>query len=203
MGLIVNGKPWIGGCLAAGVVAAGAAWFTVAIPEAGTAHAVCGPDLSRDDVVAAKSKGVAVVEAVENVRYREDGGSAYLTTRVKVLEPLKDRFGDVLAISQGVKNGGAPGRYATEDPDRYRSWNPAGGTSSRSSPDRRPAAREPRRGRGTPGRRRGAWPGRVRIGRRPWPVHLRLPWTAAVRTCTQADAGIPDGPVQEDVLSSV
>ncbi|MEU4951648.1 hypothetical protein [Streptomyces lavendulae] len=115
----MNGKLWIGGCLAAGVVAAGAAWFTVAIPEAGTAHAVCGPDLSRDDVVAAKSKGVAVVEAVENVRYREDGGSAHLTTRVKVLEPLKGRFGDVLAISQGVKNGGAPGRYATEDPDRY------------------------------------------------------------------------------------
>ncbi|MFD0353144.1 hypothetical protein ACFVHW_05250 [Streptomyces sp. NPDC127110] len=80
---------------------------------------MCGPDLSRDDVVAARSKGVAVVEAVENTRYREDGGSAYLTTRVRTLETLKGEFGDVLHVTQGVKNGGTPGRYATEDPDRY------------------------------------------------------------------------------------
>ncbi|MFD3469051.1 hypothetical protein ACFWWM_22265 [Streptomyces sp. NPDC058682] len=62
---------------------------------------------------------MAVVEAVENTSYREDGGSAYLTTRVKTLEPLKGEFGDVLHVTQGVKNGGTPGRYATEDPDRY------------------------------------------------------------------------------------
>lgn len=111
-------KVWIGGCLAAGAVAAGAAWFTVAAQETRT-HAVCGPDLGRDDVVAAKSKGIAVVEAVENTRYREEGGSAYLTTRVKTLDTLKGKFGDVLDVTQGVKNGGAPGRYATEDPDRY------------------------------------------------------------------------------------
>ncbi|MFD8982636.1 hypothetical protein [Streptomyces sp. NPDC059564] len=112
-------KVWVGGCLAAGVAAAGAAWFTVAAQEAETVHAVCGPDLGRDDVVAARSKGVAVVEAVENTRYREDGGSAYLTTRVKTLATLKGEFGEVLEVTQGVKNGGAPGRYATEDPDRY------------------------------------------------------------------------------------
>ncbi|MEU4360066.1 hypothetical protein [Streptomyces virginiae] len=81
-------KIWVGGCLAA-VAAVGAAWFTAATQETGTTHAVCGPDLRRDDVVAAQSKAVAVVEAVENTRYRGDGGSAYLTTRVKTLEPLK------------------------------------------------------------------------------------------------------------------
>ncbi|MGP3691048.1 hypothetical protein ACTVZO_41350 [Streptomyces sp. IBSNAI002] len=112
-------KLWVCGCLAAGVVASGAAWFAVAAQQAETVHAVCGPDMSRDEVVAAKSEGVAVVEAVENTRYREDGGSAYLTTRVKTLETFKGKFGDVLHITQGVKNGGAPGRYATEDPDRY------------------------------------------------------------------------------------
>ncbi|MFE5561960.1 hypothetical protein [Streptomyces sp. NPDC056544] len=117
--MIVHVKVWVGGCLAAGVAAAGAAWFTVATQEAGTVHAVCGPDLGRDEVVAAQSKAVAVVEAVENTSYREDGGSAYLTTRVKTLEPLKGEFGDVLHVTQGVKNGGTPGRYATEDPDRY------------------------------------------------------------------------------------
>lgn len=112
-------KVWVGGCLTAAVAAAGAAWFTVAAQEAGTTHAVCGPDLGRDDVVAAQSKAVAVVEAVENTRYREDGGSAYLTTRVKTLDTLKGEFGDVLDVTQGVKNGGTPGRYATEGPDRY------------------------------------------------------------------------------------
>ncbi|MEV6954638.1 hypothetical protein [Streptomyces sp. NPDC051183] len=111
-------KARIGGCLAAGAPAAGAAWFTVAAQGPG-AHAVCGPDLSRDEVVAAKSQGVAVVEAVENARYREEGGSAYLTTRVKTLDTLKGEFGAALDVTQGVKNGGAPGRYATEDPDRY------------------------------------------------------------------------------------
>ncbi|WP_327733666.1 hypothetical protein OG749_07130 [Streptomyces nojiriensis] len=112
-------KLWVGCCLAVGVVAAGAAWFTVAARETGATHAVCGPDLGRDEVVAAQSKAVAVVEAVENTSYREDGGSAYLTTRVKTLETLKGEFGDVLHVTQGVKNGGTPGRYATEDPDRY------------------------------------------------------------------------------------
>ncbi|MEU3721554.1 hypothetical protein [Streptomyces sp. NPDC031705] len=112
-------KAWVGGCLAAGALAAAAAWSTLGAHETRPVHSVCGPDLSRDDVVAAKSKGVAVVEAVENTRYREDGGSAYLTTRVKTLEAFKGRFGDVLHITQGVKNGGTPGRYATEDPDRY------------------------------------------------------------------------------------
>lgn len=62
---------------------------------------------------------MAVVEAVENIRYREDGGSAYLTTRVKILDTLKGEFGDVLDVTQGVVNGGSPGRYTTEDPDRY------------------------------------------------------------------------------------
>ncbi|WP_030960689.1 hypothetical protein [Streptomyces sp. NRRL S-378] len=111
-------KVWVGGCLAAAVAAAGAAWFTIA-QEPGTTHAVCGPDLGRDDVVAARSQAVAVVEAVENTRYREDGGSAYLTTRVKTLEALKGEFADTVHVTQGVKNGGSPGRYATEDPDRY------------------------------------------------------------------------------------
>ncbi|MFJ2595073.1 hypothetical protein [Streptomyces erythrochromogenes] len=110
---------WVGGCLAAAVAGAGAAWFTIAVQEPGTTHALCGPDLGRDDVVAARSQAVAVVEVVENTRYREDGGSAYLTTRVKTLEALKGEFGAVLDVTQGVKNGGAPGRYATEDPDRY------------------------------------------------------------------------------------
>ncbi|KOU80868.1 hypothetical protein ADK93_32405 [Streptomyces sp. XY58] len=118
MGLIMGVKVWVGGCLVAAVAAAGAAWFA-ASQEAGTTHAVCGPDLGRDDVVAAQSQAVAVVEAVENTRYREDGGSAYLTTRVKTLAALKGEFGDVVHVTQGVKNGGAPGRYATEDPDRY------------------------------------------------------------------------------------
>ncbi|AQT70363.1 hypothetical protein [Streptomyces sp. fd1-xmd] len=118
--MIMHVKVWVGGCLAAAVAAAGAAWFTIAAQEPATAtHAVCGPDLGRDDVVAARSQAVAVVEAVENTRYREDGGSAYLTTRVKTLEALKGEFGAVLDVTQGVKNGGAPGRYATEDPDRY------------------------------------------------------------------------------------
>lgn len=117
-------KIWVGGCLAAAVAAVGAAWFTAATQETGTTHAVCGPDLRRDDVVAAQSKAVAVVEAVENTRYREDGGSAYLTTRVKTLEPLKGQFGAVLDVTQGVKNGGTPGRYATEDPDRYAGLEP-------------------------------------------------------------------------------
>ncbi|WP_314249889.1 hypothetical protein [Streptomyces sp. DSM 40907] len=111
-------KAWVGGCLVAAVAAAGAAWFTAA-QETGTTHAVCGPDLGRDEVVAAQSKAVAVVEAVENTSYREDGGSAYLTTRVKTLDTLKGEFGDVLDVTQGVKNGGTPGRYATEDPHRY------------------------------------------------------------------------------------
>lgn len=108
-------KVWVGGCL----VAAGAAWFAFPAQEAATPHAVCGPDLGRDDVVAARSQAVAVVEAVENTRYREDGGSAYLTTRVKTLDTLKGEFGNVLDVTQGVKNGGAPGRFTTEDPDRY------------------------------------------------------------------------------------
>ncbi|WP_328786228.1 hypothetical protein [Streptomyces sp. NBC_00273] len=117
--MIMSVKVWVGGCLVAAVAAAGAAWFTIA-PDAGsTTHEVCGPDLGRDDVVAARSQAVAVVEAVENTRYREDGGSAYLTTRVKTLQALKGEFGDVLDVTQGVKNGGSPGRYATEDPDRY------------------------------------------------------------------------------------
>ncbi|WP_405761014.1 hypothetical protein [Streptomyces sp. NBC_00045] len=114
----MSAKAWVGGCLAAGLLAVGAAWFTVP-PEETDTHAVCGPDLSRDDVVAAKSQSMAVVEAVENTRYREDGGSAYLTTRVKTLETLKGEFGDVFHVTQGVKNGGTPHRYATEDPDRY------------------------------------------------------------------------------------
>ncbi|WP_328792184.1 hypothetical protein [Streptomyces sp. NBC_00273] len=62
---------------------------------------------------------MAVVEAVENTSYWEDGGSAYPTTRVKTPEPLKGEFGDVLQAARGVKNGGTPGRYATEDPDRH------------------------------------------------------------------------------------
>ncbi|MFE6912051.1 hypothetical protein [Streptomyces erythrochromogenes] len=112
-------KVWVGGCLVAAVAAAGAAWLTIAQGAGSITHAVCGPDLGRDDVVAARSQAVAVVEAVENTRYREDGGSAYLTTRVKTLHTLKGEFGDVLDVTQGVKNGGAPGRYTTEDPDRY------------------------------------------------------------------------------------
>ncbi|MGW6612317.1 hypothetical protein ACWGA0_02465 [Streptomyces erythrochromogenes] len=32
---------------------------------------------------------MAIVEAVERTRYREDGDSAYLTTRVRTLEALK------------------------------------------------------------------------------------------------------------------
>ncbi|MFJ3520757.1 MULTISPECIES: hypothetical protein [unclassified Streptomyces] len=112
-------KVWVGGCLVAAVAAGGAARFTIAAQEDGTTHAVCGPDLGRDDVVAAQSQAVAVVEAVENTRYREDGGSAYLTTRVKTLDALKGEFGAVLEVTQGVKNGGTAGRYATEDPDRY------------------------------------------------------------------------------------
>ncbi|WP_327387424.1 hypothetical protein [Streptomyces sp. NBC_01207] len=70
-------------------------------------------------VGAAQSEAVAVVEAVENTSYGEGGGSAYLTTRVKTLAPLEGEFGDVLQVTQGVKNGGTPGRYATEDPDRH------------------------------------------------------------------------------------
>lgn len=103
-------KAWSGGCLAAAVAAAGAAWFTAAQDAGATTHAVCGqrPDRGRDDVVAAESKTVAVVEAVENTRYQEDGGNAYLTTRVKPLETLQGEFGDVLHVRQGVKHGGSP-----------------------------------------------------------------------------------------------
>ncbi|MFE5620632.1 hypothetical protein ACFQ8S_00975 [Streptomyces virginiae] len=35
---------------------------------------------------------MAVVAAVENTRYREDGGSACLTTRVKTLKAHPDRY---------------------------------------------------------------------------------------------------------------
>ncbi|MFC9820016.1 hypothetical protein ACFWG6_00595 [Streptomyces erythrochromogenes] len=56
-------KVWVGGCLVAAVAAAGAAWLTIAQEPGTTTHAVCGADRGRDDVVAARSQAVAVVEA--------------------------------------------------------------------------------------------------------------------------------------------
>lgn len=108
----------MGGCLVAAVAAAGAAWFTIATQETGTTHAVCGPDLGPDEGVAARSKAVAVVETAENTRYREDGGSAYLTTRVKTLQALKGEFADIVHVTQGVKNVGSPDSYAVLEPGR-------------------------------------------------------------------------------------
>lgn len=181
-------KVWVGGCLTAAVAAAGAAWFTVAAQEAGTTHAVCGPGLGRDDVVAAQSKAVAVVEAVENTRYREVGGSAYLTTRVKTLDTLKGEFGDVLDVTQGVKNGGTPGRYATEDPDRLR------GAGARPPVRHRGPVRIDGRHRGRRGvglvRRTGRG---GRVGEREhWQEALASPPEASVNSSCD-DMGVPAG----------
>lgn len=150
---------------------------------------MCGPDLGRDDVVAARSQAVAVVEAVENTRYWEDGGSACLTARVKTLEALKGEFGNVLDVTQGVKNGGSPGRYAMKDPDRYAVLEPgrqyviavqSGSPTGTAGSEAWAWYAEP------------AWRGSGSTGRRRSPVRPRRPPAARVRTSTyRRPQGLP------------
>ncbi|MFJ3518786.1 MULTISPECIES: hypothetical protein [unclassified Streptomyces] len=115
-------KVWTFGGLAAGCLLAAGGWVVAAGRGEVTTSMICAADLSTDTGVAAAARGIALVEGVRNGPYQEDESTqpgAFLTTEVKVLNVVKGRFPAVLSLTQGVKGGGSPGRYATEDPDRY------------------------------------------------------------------------------------
>ncbi|WP_329376170.1 hypothetical protein OG625_01595 [Streptomyces sp. NBC_01351] len=112
----------VAGLAVAGGITAGG-WYAAAGPGEVTAAAVCDStaDLSTDVGVASAARGIAVVEAVRNVRYQDDESTrpgAFLTTEVRVLRTLKGRFPATLPLTQSVRQGGTPGRYVSREPER-------------------------------------------------------------------------------------
>ncbi|MFJ8016507.1 hypothetical protein [Streptomyces sp. NPDC096339] len=110
-------KPLTALSAAAALLLVGAGWYVAAEP-ASTTLAVCGADLSKDPVVADRFPAMAVVETLENTRARDDeGGSSYLSSRVRVLRTLHGTLPELLTLTQGVTKGGtAAGRYVDDDP---------------------------------------------------------------------------------------
>lgn len=116
----MGARMWTAAGLTGGLLLAGGGWYTVAGTESST-HAACGADLTKDPVVADEFPVMAVVETVKNTRAWEAGGSAYLSSQVRVLKGLQGALPlpELLTVTQGIENGGSPGRYATVDPERY------------------------------------------------------------------------------------
>ncbi|MFI8502552.1 hypothetical protein ACIGFK_29220 [Streptomyces sp. NPDC085524] len=112
-------RMWTAAGLAGGLLLAGGSWYTIAGTADSTSHAVCGPDLTKDPVVADEFMAMAVVETVKNTRAWTAGGSSFLSSRVRVLKDLKGTLPETLTVTQGIGNGFAPGRYSTENDELY------------------------------------------------------------------------------------
>ncbi|MEV7525131.1 hypothetical protein [Streptomyces sp. NPDC091371] len=112
----------VAGLAVAGGITAGG-WYAAAGTGEVTVSAVCdsGTDWSTDAGVASAARGIAVVEAVRNVRHQDDESTqpgAFLVTDVKVLGTVKGRFPASLALTQSVLKGSGPGHYVSREPGR-------------------------------------------------------------------------------------
>ncbi|MFE1788092.1 hypothetical protein ACFW7J_06790 [Streptomyces sp. NPDC059525] len=114
----MGARMWAGAGLAGGLLLAGGGWYAAAWTDSST-HAVCGADLTQDPVVAHEFKAMAVVETVRNTKAWEAGGSSFLSSDVNVLKDLNGTLPDVMTVTQGISNGFAPGRYATDNAEQY------------------------------------------------------------------------------------
>ncbi|MGW1771345.1 hypothetical protein [Streptomyces sp. NPDC002104] len=103
--------------VAATVLLGGGGWYVWDSSSPEYVESLCDAPYGTDAEVAASAQGIAVVEAIgpagpvslEGVSDAE--ARKFVTTPVRVLEVVKERWAPAVAITQRVQAGGVPGSY--------------------------------------------------------------------------------------------